>query len=375
MKEDLKNDALMHQKKRKKHKIKLATISIILLVIATIIISTYFILTKNEYNQYTEKAKVNYKVNLKENEFYQDNYLDEKSTVIANLIKDIDVEFKYNLDLDKNQDYTYSYKILAKTNVKESKKLTSIYETTEELVNKEEQESNDKNLEVNEKITINYDEYNEKINKFVNLYHLDNTTSTLDLEMYLYAINKYDGTQINNKSKIITISIPLTQRTIDISIGADNVQDDGKILSYRSEYQNIEYVLIIGIVVAFIGLMEFIRLIKYMIDTRSAEKMYEQELRKIMFNYKSYIQKANSEIIETDYKIIQINTFDEILSLRDTMQAPILMYAKDGEQRTKFIIINEGILYMYILGAKEIRNELRAKSAELKRKKEDAKKK
>ena len=375
MKEDLKNYALMHQKKRKKHKIKLATISIILLVIATIIISTYFILTKNEYNQYTEKAKVNYKVNLKENEFYQDNYLDEKSTVIANLIKDIDVEFKYNLDLDKNQDYTYSYKILAKTNVKESKKLTSIYETTEELVNKEEQESNDKNLEVNEKITINYDEYNEKINKFVNLYHLDNTTSTLDLEMYLYAINKYDGTQINNKSKIITISIPLTQRTIDISIGADNVQDDGKILSYRSEYQNIEYVLIIGIVVAFIGLMEFIRLIKYMIDTRSAEKMYEQELRKIMFNYKSYIQKANSEIIETDYKIIQINTFDEILSLRDTMQAPILMYAKDGEQRTKFIIINEGILYMYILGAKEIRNELRAKSAELKRKKEDAKKK
>ena len=209
----------------------------------------------------------------------------------------------------------------------------------------------------------------------LHLYHLDNTTSTLDLEMYLYAINKYDGTQINNKSKIITISIPLTQRTIDISIGADNVQDDGKILSYRSEYQNIEYVLIIGIVVAFIGLMEFIRLIKYMIDTRSAEKMYEQELRKIMFNYKSYIQKANSEIIETDYKIIQINTFDEILSLRDTMQAPILMYAKDGEQRTKFIIINEGILYMYILGAKEIRNELRAKSAELKRKKEDAKKK
>ena len=375
MKEDLKKYALMHQKKRKKHKIKLATISIILLVIATIIISTYFILTKNEYNQYTEKAKVNYKVNLKENEFYQDNYLDEKSTVIANLIKDIDVEFKYNLDLDKNQDYTYSYKILAKTNVKESKKLTSIYETTEELVNKEEQESNDKNLEVNEKITINYDEYNEKINKFVNLYHLDNTTSTLDLEMYLYAINKYDGTQINNKSKIITISIPLTQRTIDISIGADNVQDDGKILSYRSEYQNIEYVLIIGIVVAFIGLMEFIRLIKYMIDTRSAEKMYEQELRKIMFNYKSYIQKANSEIIETDNKIIQINTFDEILSLRDTMQAPILMYAKDGEQRTKFIIINEGILYMYILGAKEIRNELRAKSAELKRKKEDGKKK
>ena len=375
MEEKSKNNALIHQKKRRKHKIKLAVTSIILLVVAAVIISTYLILTQNEYNKYTENSAVSYKVNLKENEFYQDNYLDEKSTVIASLIKDIDVDFKYNLNFEKEQDYTYSYKIIAKTNVKESKRASSIYETTEELINKEIQESNEKNLEISEKVTINYDEYNEKINKFINLYHLDDTTSTLDLDMYLYATNKYDGTQINKESRIMTISIPLTQRTIDISIGADNVQSEGKMLSKRSEYQNIEYVLVIGIALACVGLIELIRLIKYIIETRSAEKMYEQEMKKIMFNYKSYIQKANNEINEADYKVIQINTFDEILSLRDTMQAPILMYTKENEQRTKFMIINEGVLYIYILGSKEIRNELRAKNAERKRKKEESKNK
>ncbi len=364
------NDAVIHQKKRRKHKIKLAITGLSLLVIAAIVISSYIILTRNEYNKYTENAKVNYKVNLKENEFYQDDYLDEKNTVIASLINDINVDFKYNLDLEKNQDYMYSYKIIAKTNVKESKKASSIYETTEELVNKETQESDNKNLEINESVTINYDEFNEKINKFINLYHLDNTTSTLELDMYLYAINKYDGTQINNESKIMTISIPLTQRTIDISIGANNVQSTGKILSKKSEYQNIDYILVIGIIFAVVGVIEIIRLIKYMIDTRSAEKMYEQELKRIMFNYKSYIQKTNNEINEGDYKVIQINTFDEILSLRDTIQAPILMYSKENERRAKFMIINEGVLYIYILGSREIRNELRAKSAERRIKKE-----
>ena len=186
--------------------------------------------------------------------------------------------------------------------------------------------------------------------------------------MYLYAINKYDGTQINNNSKIITLNIPLTQRTIDISIGSDKVESEGKMLYRKSQYQDIDYMLVIGIIFAIIGFVEFIRLIKYIIDTRSAEKMYEQEIKMINFNYKSYIQKVNNEINENDYKVIQINTFDEMLSLRDTIQAPILMYTRENEQRTKFMIINEGMLYIYILGAKEIRNELRAKNARKKSK-------
>ena len=35
------------------------------------------------------------------------------------------------------------------------------------------------------------------------------------------------------------------------------------------------------------------------------------------------------------------------------------------------MIVKDGMLYIYVLGAKEIRNELRAKSAEEKKKKDD----
>ena len=359
---------LQHQKRRRKHKIKLAIESIVIIIISIIIIVTYFYLSKNEYNRYTEKAKVDYKVNLKENEFYEEDYLDEKNTIIASLIKDLEVEFKYNLNLEQDQEYTYSYKILAKTSVKESSRDNTIYETTQELLSKEVQESNAKDLEIAEKVTIDYNEYNEKINKFINVYKLDNTTSTLNLEMYVYVINKYDGEQINRDSKVMTLNIPLTTKTVDISIDSNVIKDEGNILSKKSEYDNLTYMLGIGFVLLVIGVAIFIKFIKYVLETRSAEKMYEQELKRILFNYKSYIQKINNEIDYNNYKIIQINTFNEILEMRDTMQSPILMYTEENEDRTKFMIMKDGILYLNVLGAKEIRNVLRARSAEKKAK-------
>lgn len=365
--------ALEHQKKRRKNKIKLAVASVVLLLMSAILISTYSVLSKNEYNKYVENAKVDYKVNLIENEFYTESTLDEKSAVIASLIKDIEVNFNYNFDLEKDQDYTYNYKIIAKTNVSESNKSTSIYETTEELVNKENQQASDKNIAISEKVGIDYNEYNEKINKFVNVYSLSDVTSTLELDMYVNIINNCDGTQMNNESKVMTLSIPLTTKTVEVSIGANVVKDQGKVLYQKSEYQNIEYIFVIGVVFAIAGLVMLIKFIKYLLDTRSAETMYAQELKQIIFNYKTYIQTSNNAISRRGYKVIQINTFNEILGLRDTIQTPILMYTEEDELRTRFVIINSGILYEYVLGAKEIREELRAKSAEAKKKKEEKK--
>ena len=45
------------------------------------------------------------------------------------------------------------------------------------------------------------------------------------------------------------------------------------------------------------------------------------------------------------------------------------MYTEEEEERTKFMILSDKIMYIYVLGAKEIREELRAKSAERQKRK------
>lgn len=359
-----------HQRKRRRHKVRLAVSSVIMLLIALILIGTYSVVSQNEYNKYTEQAKVDYKVNLKENEFYQESSLDEKSAVIASLIQNIEIQFNYNFNLSQEQDYTYNYNIVAKTNVKESKKDNVIYETTEELLSKPAQASNSKNLNILEKLTIDYNEYNDKISKFINVYGLNDTTSTLELSMYVNIINKYDGTQVNKDNKVMTISIPLTTKTVDVRISSNVIKDTGNMLIKKSEFENAQYLFVAGVISAVAGLVLVAKFVKYILDTRSAETMYAQELKQILFSYKSYIQKSNNEISKKGYKVIQINTFNEILGLRDTMQTPILMYTSEEELSTEFIIISDKILYVYVLSAKEIRNELRAKSAEMKKRKQ-----
>ena len=366
-----------HQRKRRNKKIRLLLLSILFITLGIVMIYIYTNISKDYYNKYIEKADLDYKVKLKENEFYNEEYLDKKNTLIASLIENIEANFNYELELEENTEYTYSYKIVAKTNVKEGSRENSIYETTEELVNKEVQQNNDKNLKISENIVINYDNYNEKINKFINLYNLNNTTNTLELTMYVYVTNNYDNTAINKNSKVMTMSIPLTTKTVDISIGTDIIKDEGKYLVKTSEYANdkiVGYMIYAGIISVVFGIFIFIKFIKYLFNTRTAETMYDQELKRILFNYKSYIQKINNNVNFDEYKVIQINTFDEILGLRDTMQVPILMYENELEKRTEFMIMNDGILYIYILGAKDSREVLRAKSAEQKRKNEEKRK-
>lgn len=105
---------LQHQRKRRRHKIKLAVGSFVVILVAIILIATYAILSKNYYNEYKENAEVEYKIRLNENEFYTGEYLEGSTGVVASIIKDIEAEFKYKLDLKKNKTIYMIIKYLAK---------------------------------------------------------------------------------------------------------------------------------------------------------------------------------------------------------------------------------------------------------------------
>lgn len=351
-----------HQNKRKKHKIKLATIATVLIVISLLIIGAYSVFNKGYSINYKENSEVNYGVKLIPNEFYEENYLEEGTDVISNLISSIDAEFKYNLELEKEMQYTYNYKILAETEVKEKTKTNLIYETEQEILNKSELQGKSNKLEIVEKINIDYNEYNNQINKLLDAYELNNTISELHLNLYINVINKATGEQINKEEKVMSLHIPLTTKTVEFAV--NEKQDVGQILVQKGKLVNAEYVLVIGILILIAGATVLVMLVKYILDTRSAEKMYDDELKKILFDYKSYIQKINSRIDYNDYKIVRIDTFNELLGMREELQSPIFMYGEENARRTTFIMMSGNLLFEFILGADLIREKLIKKSKE-----------
>ena len=70
-------------------------------------------------------------------------------------------------------------------------------------------------------------------------------------------------------------------------------------------------------------------------------------------NYGSYIQKVNNELELEGYQVLKIDTFHDMLEIRDTIQSPILMVENKEKTRTYFVIPSSKILYTYCLKVKD----------------------
>ena len=85
--------------------------------IATLIF--YITCDKTKSINYTENSDIDYKVFLKENDFYSEEYLGKDKGYIASLIESLQATFKYNLDFSEHVKYRYSYRIAIEVDVEE----------------------------------------------------------------------------------------------------------------------------------------------------------------------------------------------------------------------------------------------------------------
>ena len=315
---------------------------------------------KPYYINYNEKGTVEYKVFLKENEFFQKDYLKENNQYIASLINNITADFNYVLEITENVEYKYSYKINAEVDVKEKGTSNSLYTFEEELI-KEKTDTvyNGETIVLTESLNIDYNRYNDLIKKFISVYDLDDIESTLNVVMYVTAQgNCEEKTENADNESTISLSIPLTTKTMAIDISSDLI-DVSSFLACEEKSDLSILILFALLVTAGADLFVIYCLAKYVVSTRTAENIYEAELKKILNNYSSYIQKINNDFDLSGYQVLKVDTFTDMLEIRDTIQEPILMLENKTKNSTYFLIPSKTkILYSYGLKIDEIKKQL-----------------
>ena len=108
MKKNQVNAILVDQTKRRKTIISYACVLFILTFIVMSFMCLFLTKNKTYYVPYNEESKIDYKVYLKENEFFNKEYLDANNQYIASLIDYINATFDYKLNVsEKNIDYKY----------------------------------------------------------------------------------------------------------------------------------------------------------------------------------------------------------------------------------------------------------------------------
>jgi len=365
MKKNQVNSILINQTRRRNTVLAFICVIIIVFILALSFFMIYAQRNKAQYVSYDETSNIDYKVKYNENEFFDENYLSADREYIASLINSIDADFNYKISLeDKDVEYKYTYRIEANVTVKDKDSKNLFYDKTEVLLKEQEEITTLKEVNINENIVIDYNQYNDIIKRFVSVYDLENAESTLNINMYVSVIGSCeDFIENQEKERVITLSIPLTEDTMAIDFVDNIVNSSNNVMQCNSVHSSNFLLLLIGIILSIVDFGLIIAVIRYEIKTRTAETIYEKELKKILNNYGSSIQMLGSEFDFSDYQLLKIDNFSDILEISDKLRQPILMKENKEKSGAYFVIpSNTKLLYVYRLKVSDIEKEINEKN-------------
>ena len=362
-------DILFVDETNRKHKIY-AYLSLIVIV-SLIVLSCsliYFLKNKKEYVNYNENSLVDYKVYLKENDFFEEKYLGKDREYIASLIDYINANLNYTILFDsKEVDIDYSKRIDAEVEVYDINGKKPLYKMTEELLNSDVKHlEKQKSLNIAESVKINYEHYNEIVSSFLKTYDLRNANSFLTVKMYINVSGDCTNLSSNSYSEaVVSLKIPLTTKTMNIEIESNLVESDKSLLVCK-ENTIKWFVPFIGIILFIVDVALIIKMSLYIIKSRSARDIYKRELKHILNNYHSFIQKINNNFDLKGYQILKVDTFTDMLEIRDTVGQPILMVENKTKTGVHFIIpTNTKLLYTFTLKESNMKKESNKDAIEL----------
>jgi hypothetical protein len=350
MSEKEKKTRAAYRKNREKW-IFVESVIVIVLTLAVLISALVSVqLNKKYYIGYRESGSIDYNVFLKENEFFEENHLGKDQSYVASLIDKIIADYSYEIDMDTDDvNYRYSYSIKSRLEILDNGSEVAIYNPEQILVSEQNKSQSSSNrLRINEIVVINYDEYNNLANKFLDTYDLTSTTSnivvTLEVDV-LSDCEAFSGSAVDTYTS--ELRIPLTTKTVNIKMTSAVPDEEAKMIACQRGAGS-EVFKTTAIVLGIVDVLMILLLVAFVCLTRTPDVTYTARVKKIVSQYKSYIQKINNLFETRGYQIILVNTFDEMLEIRDTIQAPILMFENEDRTCAKFMIPTDSkLLYLY----------------------------
>lgn len=352
MSEKEKKTRIAYRKNREKW-IFMQSVIVVVLTLAIVISAIVSVqLNKKYYIGYREGGSIDYNVFLKENEFFDKQFFGSDQSYVASLIDRIIADFSYEIDMDTDDvNYRYSYSITSTLEIIDNTSKTPIFNPKRELVSQQNKSQNSSNrLRINEIVVINYDEYNDLANKFLETYSLTSTTSNIVVTLEVDVLSDcaaFSGSAVDTYTS--ELRIPLTTKTVNVEMTSAVPDTEAKMIAC-TRGAGSEVFKTTAIVLSVVDVLMILLLVAFVYLTRTADITYNARLKKILSQYKSYIQKINNLFDNYGYQLIYVDTFDEMLEIRDTIQAPILMYENEDNTCCKFMIPTDSkLLYMYEL--------------------------
>ena len=309
---------------------------------------------------YNEVGNIDYKVFLKENNYYKEQYLGKDMQYVASIIKNVVPTFTYEMHSEEKMEYTYNYKVSADLIISDPNDNNKVlYKRPSLLVKDTKEKVTGGSFRVDQEVSINYDEYNNYVNSFKKEYALS-VNSKLVLTFNIDVTGKSPLLKEDfKKSSKLVIAIPMSEQTINIGIDTSDINNSGTIeRNYMSQIKK-PVALVLGIIVGLLSLALLYIVIYNFLTNRSKTDVYKATIKSILREYDRAIvsSKTADTIDESKYNVIEVPRIEELLDAHDSTGKPIL-YNEDTENNiSTFIIVSDEILYKYRVVKKELEEQ------------------
>ena len=315
---------------------------------------------QNVIMKYSSSGDIDYRVYLKKNDFINKEYIGSGEAYILNLIDHIQLFPTYNFKSSEKTKVNGNSRLVAKLKVyyRESSDKSSNPEVLKKEITLDEKtfNFNDSKYSMNGSYDISLDSYLSILNNF-------QKEVKIAMEGYIevsYETNfngTIGGASYNDKYES-TLKIPLSTSVIKLDKSNRNEKTskvrDGDLV--KTNKTVLSYIVIVNIIVFMVVCVLLKKLFMF---TNKTE--YQRLMNKLLRNYDDIIVNTSTMIDTSNYTIMEITEFKELLNLSRELLLPIMNYEVMKDKLTWFYVIRENILYRYIVSAAKLEEEKQSK--------------
>lgn len=321
------------------------------LIVSIVLLNNSFSINGHIANVgYNEVGNADYKVYLKQNNYYDSKYLNSGMQYVASLISSINTKFNYEIHSDKNVEYLYSYHVTGDLIIYDPNDESKILYTKKyHLLDNKTEKIKSNNLVVNEDIDIDYDEYNNYVNSYKRDYGISaNSKLVVTMDIQVKGNDPKSENKMNHKNQL-QISIPLSEQTINIDINSDKIDYRGSLFSSIGPTITNKILFPFGLLLFLLSLAGLGAAIWLFINYRK-KNIYLITLHKFLRDYDRLIVNATDSISEKKFeRVIPVSSFLELVDAAQNNRTSILFFEAIPGEKSFFLVIKDNTLYKYRL--------------------------
>ncbi len=328
-------------------KVVLVILFILVIILNVVMYKKGFYKTNVETIMYKENNSIHYKVYYKKNDFYETKFIEEDKTYITSLINYIKVSYNYNIQFDSVVSGSYKYYVLATVEANKPNNEVGNYWTKNYKLTDEKKISIDKSTEysINQDIKIDYNKYNNALNEFKSTLGIA-TSGVLKVYLVVESDLTSKGMKVDIPSSLV-LRMPLSEKTIEATIDTsakNNIKEITRIV--ETSAQKSKKLIALGI--SFIIELTILIALTLINRKNRMANAFENTINKYLDTYDSIIVNIDKFPTLSNYNVIEVSSFDELLDAHSEVRMPINFY-KYNSRTCYFILMNDKTIWKYTM--------------------------